>query len=211
MVTGSKTGREGFGINGIHETLEQKFSQRSVQRDEAIARFKEENRREPTKREIARLVKETREKKLPHVSTQEVLAQQRKRLTPGEWRQIKDAKTRSFIRAAYKANFRSSGAFVRAGRRLGASFHGQRNRPAQKRPGTCTGRFGINSPESRDGTASCDTGIVSVWRPDYDAGHAVGGGANLFLGSGRERRARGARAASFFTRSFHRRAAVCRA
>jgi conjugative relaxase-like TrwC/TraI family protein len=88
---GIENRKEGFGITGIHETLEQKFSQRSVQRDEAIARFKDENRREPTKREIARLVRETREKKLPHVSTQEVLAQQRKRLTPGEWRQIKDA------------------------------------------------------------------------------------------------------------------------
>jgi hypothetical protein len=89
---GIENRKEGFGISGIHETLEQKFSQRSVQRDEAIARFKAENKREPTKREIARLVRETREKKLPHVSTQEVIAQQRKRLTPGEWRQIKDAK-----------------------------------------------------------------------------------------------------------------------
>jgi conjugative relaxase-like TrwC/TraI family protein len=89
---GIENRKEGFGISGIHETLEQKFSQRSVQRDEAIARFKAENKRDPTKREIARLVRETREKKLPHVSSQEVLAQQRKRLTPGEWRQIKDAK-----------------------------------------------------------------------------------------------------------------------
>jgi len=89
---GIENRKEGFGISGIHETLEQKFSQRSMQRDEAIARFKAENKREPTKREIARLVRETREKKLPRISTQEVLAQQRKRLTPGEWRQIKDAK-----------------------------------------------------------------------------------------------------------------------
>ena len=43
----------GFGIKGMTEETREKFSQRSKQRDEAIADFIEEHGRRPSKREIA--------------------------------------------------------------------------------------------------------------------------------------------------------------
>jgi hypothetical protein len=61
-----------------------KYSQRSRQRDEAIQQFVERNGRQPTDREIAVLVRETRAEKLVEISTQEVRARQRARLSPEE-------------------------------------------------------------------------------------------------------------------------------
>lgn len=86
---GIENRKEGFGITGLDEAIEQKFSRRSIQRDEAIAKFKAEHGREPTKREIAKLVKASRAKKMPHCSAAEVLRQQRERLTPEELKQIR--------------------------------------------------------------------------------------------------------------------------
>ena len=80
-------GRErGFEIQGLSaETLE-KFSQRSEQRDQAIAAFAELQGRQPTNGEIAVLVRETRSDKLSEISTAEVKAQQWARLAPAERR-----------------------------------------------------------------------------------------------------------------------------
>jgi len=78
-------GRDGgFEIRGVSPVLLRKYSQRSLQRDQAIQQFVERNGRQPTDREIAVLVRETRAEKLVEISTQEVRARQRARLSPEE-------------------------------------------------------------------------------------------------------------------------------
>src|SRR4051794_4342242 len=54
----------GFDIRGVPADLLQRFSQRSKQRDEAVARFERENGRAPTDNEIAVLVRTSRADKL---------------------------------------------------------------------------------------------------------------------------------------------------
>jgi conjugative relaxase-like TrwC/TraI family protein len=78
-------GRErGFEIEGMAgETLE-KFSQRSEQRDLAIDAFFSKNGRQPTNKEIAVLVRESRQDKLLEISTAEVKQRQWARFTPEE-------------------------------------------------------------------------------------------------------------------------------
>ena len=74
-------GRErGFEIRGVSEELLDRFSQRSEQRDQAIASFVEQNGRTPTHGEIAVLVRKTRSDKLQELSTEAVKAQQEGRL-----------------------------------------------------------------------------------------------------------------------------------
>ncbi|MDQ2840122.1 MAG: relaxase domain-containing protein [Acidobacteriota bacterium] len=82
-------GRErGFELVGVEpETLE-KFSQRSEQRDLAIEKFIAQEGRLPTNREIAVLVRESRQDKLTEISTAEVRAQQAARFTREEQTQL---------------------------------------------------------------------------------------------------------------------------
>jgi len=74
----------GFEIAGVSPALLGKFSQRSVQRDEAIANFTRSKGRTPTNREIAVLVRESRADKLTEISTRAVKEKQRARLAPDE-------------------------------------------------------------------------------------------------------------------------------
>jgi len=74
----------GFEVQGVPVALLRKYSQRSRQRDEAIRQFVERTGRQPTDREIAVLVRETRADKLIEISTQEVRARQLARLAPEE-------------------------------------------------------------------------------------------------------------------------------
>jgi conjugative relaxase-like TrwC/TraI family protein len=74
----------GFGIVGIQEATLEKFSQRTAQKEAAIAEFIRENGRQPSKNEISRLVRETRERKLTEITTAEVIAGQRARMSPEE-------------------------------------------------------------------------------------------------------------------------------
>ena len=81
----SRHGKDnGFGIKGISEDTREKFSQRSEQRDAAIAEFLDKNGRLPSNNEIARLVRDTRPEKLTEITTAEVKAGQRARLNPEE-------------------------------------------------------------------------------------------------------------------------------
>jgi conjugative relaxase-like TrwC/TraI family protein len=63
----------GFGIVGIKESTLEKYSQRSAQRDQAIAEFLDKNGRLPSNNEIARLVRDTRPEKLAEITTAQVL------------------------------------------------------------------------------------------------------------------------------------------
>jgi len=74
----------GFEIRGVPQELLVKFSQRSRQRDEAIAAFVGQHGRKPTDNEIAVLVRESRADKLTEISTRELRQQQRARLGPSE-------------------------------------------------------------------------------------------------------------------------------
>ena len=78
-------GRErGFELVGVGPDTLEKFSQRSGQRDQAIAAFAEEHGRLPSNGEIAVLVRESRSDKLQEISTDQVKAQQWQRLGVGE-------------------------------------------------------------------------------------------------------------------------------
>src|SRR5208283_1276329 len=74
----------GFEIRGVPAELLAKFSQRSRQRDSAIAAFVEQHGRRPTDNEIAVLVRESRADKLTEISTRELREKQRARLAPDE-------------------------------------------------------------------------------------------------------------------------------
>jgi hypothetical protein len=74
----------GFEISGIPDSLMEKFSRRSKQRDKAISRFIKEHGRTPTDNEIAVLVRETRAEKLAEISTEQLRRNQRSRMDPEE-------------------------------------------------------------------------------------------------------------------------------
>jgi conjugative relaxase-like TrwC/TraI family protein len=74
----------GFEIRGVPDEILARYSQRSRQRDEAVRRFIEINGRQPTDREVAVLVRETRADKLRNISTEAVQQYQRARLETGE-------------------------------------------------------------------------------------------------------------------------------
>jgi conjugative relaxase-like TrwC/TraI family protein len=81
----SSKGRNlGFEIKGVSDELQEKYSQRSEQRDRAIAEFVESKGRQPSDNEIAVLVRESRADKLVEISTAEVHSRQTARLTPEE-------------------------------------------------------------------------------------------------------------------------------
>jgi conjugative relaxase-like TrwC/TraI family protein len=79
----------GYGIVGIAEPTLEKFSKRTTQKEAAIQDFIRENGRQPSKNEIATLVRETRDKKLTAITTAEVVARQRAGLASDEDRSLK--------------------------------------------------------------------------------------------------------------------------
>jgi conjugative relaxase-like TrwC/TraI family protein len=78
----------GFEIRGVSDDLQERYSQRSVQRDQAIDEFTKQNGRKPTDNEVAVLVRETRADKLAEISTEQVRQQQQARLSPEEQRNL---------------------------------------------------------------------------------------------------------------------------
>src|SRR5580698_3698500 len=64
----------GFEIRGVPKGLLAKFSQRSIQRDQAIEEFSAKYGRRPTDNEVAVLVRESRADKLLEISTHELRA-----------------------------------------------------------------------------------------------------------------------------------------
>ena len=80
----SKGKNLGFEIKGVSDELLEKYSQRSEQRDRAIADFIESKGHQPSDNEIAVLVRESRADKLVEISTAEVHSRQTARLTPEE-------------------------------------------------------------------------------------------------------------------------------
>jgi conjugative relaxase-like TrwC/TraI family protein len=78
----------GFGIAGIPESTLEKYSQRSAQRDQAVAEFRNENGRLPGTQETTRLIRETRAPKLVEITAAEVKARQLARMDEAEARTL---------------------------------------------------------------------------------------------------------------------------
>ena len=74
----------GFEIKGIPAELLAKFSQRSLQWDQAIEAFVAQHGRKPTDNEVADLVRESRADRLTEISTHELRERQRARLARKE-------------------------------------------------------------------------------------------------------------------------------
>lgn len=73
---------DGFEIRGVSQELIAQYSQRSQQRDAAIAEFERTQGRHPSDNEVALLIRETRADKLTEISTAEVRKRQLSRLSP---------------------------------------------------------------------------------------------------------------------------------
>jgi conjugative relaxase-like TrwC/TraI family protein len=74
----------GFGIRGVSDELQERYSLRSARRDAAITEFTNEHGRKPTDNEVAVLVRESRVDKLTEIATEQVRRQQQGRLSPEE-------------------------------------------------------------------------------------------------------------------------------
>jgi conjugative relaxase-like TrwC/TraI family protein len=82
----------GFEIRGVSGEVIDRFSQRSRQRDAAIREYVERTGRRPTDNEVAVLVRKTRADKLAEISTEQLRARQRDRLTEAEDRVLRELK-----------------------------------------------------------------------------------------------------------------------
>jgi conjugative relaxase-like TrwC/TraI family protein len=78
----------GFEIEGVSDSLCERFSKRREEIERQIERFEEKQGRKPTVKEIALIARETRTADLKEIATSEVLAFQRSQLSPEEWRQL---------------------------------------------------------------------------------------------------------------------------
>ena len=78
----------GFEIHGVASELLTRFSQRSRRRDAAVEAFVDRKGRRPSDNEVAVLVRETRADKLVEISTEEVHARQRERLSVDEFSEL---------------------------------------------------------------------------------------------------------------------------
>ena len=82
-------GSTGFAVRGV-EHLRERFSKRSRQVQRLAEEFAQKKGRQPTKREVEVLVRESRGNKLPNVGTREVRARQRAELQPEEQEALAD-------------------------------------------------------------------------------------------------------------------------
>jgi hypothetical protein len=85
----------GFEIEGISDSLCERFCKRREEIERQIEKFEETQGRKPTVKEIALITRETRPAELKEISTAEVLALQRSQLSPVEWTQLQALRARS--------------------------------------------------------------------------------------------------------------------
>jgi len=104
----------GFGIVGIKESTLEKYSQRSAQRDQAIAEFRDKNGRLPSNNEIARLVRDTRPEKLAEITTAEVKAGQFARTDPEEAQTLKGLRQVALERGSVREQVPAAQSFEHA-------------------------------------------------------------------------------------------------
>ena len=78
----------GFEIEGVSDSLCERFSKRREEIERQIEKFEEKQGRKPTVKEIALITRETRSADLKEIPTSAVFAFQRSQLSPEEWRQL---------------------------------------------------------------------------------------------------------------------------
>jgi conjugative relaxase-like TrwC/TraI family protein len=89
---------QGFEIRGVSTDLLERYSQRSAQLDRAIEEFTTERGRNPTGKEVAILLRETRADKLKVITTEELRQQQQARLSSEERQSLEDLRHGSLER-----------------------------------------------------------------------------------------------------------------
>jgi hypothetical protein len=88
----------GFEIAGVSEAIRARFSKRRAEIERGIATFEAKNGRAPTTVEVHAITVGSRNAKLAEVTTPEVLAAQRKQITPAEWSKLSTLKTEASAR-----------------------------------------------------------------------------------------------------------------
>ena len=85
----------GFEIEGVSDSLCERFSKRREEIERQIEKFEEKQGRKPTVKEIALITRETRPAALKEIATSEVVAFQRSQLSPEEWRQLQGLRSQA--------------------------------------------------------------------------------------------------------------------
>ena len=85
----------GFEIEGVSDSLCERFSKRREEIERQIEKFEEKQGRKPTVKEIALITRETRPAELKEIATADVLALQRSQLSPEEWTHLQALRVRS--------------------------------------------------------------------------------------------------------------------
>ena len=85
----------GFEIEGVSDSLCERFSKRREEIERRIEKFEERQGRKPTVKEIALITRETRPAELKEIATPDVLALQRSQLSPEEWTHLQALRVRS--------------------------------------------------------------------------------------------------------------------
>ena len=85
----------GFEIEGVSDSLCERFSKRRGEIERQIEKFEEKQGRKPTVKEIALITRETRPAELKEIATAEVLALQRSQLSPEERKQLQALRAQS--------------------------------------------------------------------------------------------------------------------
>jgi conjugative relaxase-like TrwC/TraI family protein len=88
----------GFEIAGVSDEVRARFSKRRAEIERGISTFEAKNGRTPTTAEIHAITVGSRNAKLAEVTTPEVLAAQRKQLTPPEWSKLSTLKAEASVR-----------------------------------------------------------------------------------------------------------------
>jgi conjugative relaxase-like TrwC/TraI family protein len=78
----------GFEIEGVSDSLCERFSKRREEIERQIEKFEDNQGRKPSVKEIALITRETRPAALKEIATPEVVAFQRSQLSSEEWRQL---------------------------------------------------------------------------------------------------------------------------
>lgn len=100
----SKGHIEGFEIVGVSEEIQKKFSKRRTVIDEEIEKFKKVYGRKPTTEEINIITKESRDKKLTEITTEEVIKGQLEQLSEKELKQLKNLKKTALEKSLNRNN-----------------------------------------------------------------------------------------------------------
>ncbi len=85
----------GFEIEGLSDSLCERFSKRREEIERQVEKFEEKQGRKATVKEIALITRETRPAALKEIATSEVVAFQRSQLSPEEWRQLQGLRSRA--------------------------------------------------------------------------------------------------------------------